>query len=158
MRSSRVSWDLYPRNEVGTAMEGTVTNETPIAMLAKLYALLTDAYSMDAPIYVFHERRHAETVMRMKDTGSASIISFTATDLLSGATHGLIYLAMSLEDTGIRIHAAFRNMFSLRSYLLDHIEESACVQGVGWLDPVIKNGKVLELFDLGHPGGVLMHA
>ncbi len=96
-------------------MEGTKGNEKPTSMLAKFYALLTDAYAMDAPIYVFQERRIAEQAMKVKDTGSAMIISFTATDLLVGAAHGLVYLAMSLEDTGIRINAAFRTMFRLNS-------------------------------------------
>ena len=119
-------------------------------MLTKFYALLTDAYAMDAPIYVFHERGLAEEALSIHNGGSASIISFTAADLLTGAAHGLVYLAMSMEDTGIRIHAAFRNMFRLHSYMLDHVQESVCVQAIGWLEPVIKNGKVLETFDIGH--------
>lgn len=111
--------------------------ESPFTMLTKLYALLTDTYALDAPIYVFHELSLAENAMRSKDTGSASIITFNVADALIGGAAGMVYLAISLEDSGIRIHAAFRNLIRLRSYMPEHVGESVCIQAVARLEPVI---------------------
>src|SRR5436190_8382060 len=96
-------------------------------MLAKLYALLTDTYATDAPIYVFRERGSAEEALMTTKTHSAAIIPFFSPDALAGAANGLIFLAMTMEDTGVRIHAAFRSMFRLRTYMLEHVSESTCV-------------------------------
>ena len=118
-------------------------------MLSKLYALLTDTYATDARIYVFRDRMKAEEALRSNQGNGASIVPFSADDLLSGAANGLVYLAMTMEDTGVRIHAAFRSMFGLRSYMLEHISESPCLPATGWLDPVIKDGRLLEEFHIG---------
>lgn len=118
-------------------------------MLSKLYALLTDTYATDARIYVFRDRRMAEEALRSKEGQGAAIVPFIADDLLEGATTGLVYLAMTMEDTGARIHAAFRSMFGLRAYMLEHVSESPCLPVTGWLDPAIKDGRLVEEFHIG---------
>lgn len=117
-------------------------------MIEKMYALLTDMYLADAPIYVFHDRHLAEQAMRTGAGEGAGIVSFISPELMTGAATGLVYLAMSMEDTGVRIHAAFRSMFGLRAFLLDQVTESPCVAGMGWLDPAVENGRVVERFQL----------
>ena len=115
-------------------------------MIEKLYALLSDMYVADAPIYVFHDRSLAEEAMRNGMGDGAGIVAFRAPDLMAGAATGLVYLAMSMEDTGVRIHAAFRSMFGLRAYLMDQVTETPCIARMGWLDPHVENGRLVERF------------
>ena len=105
-------------------------------MLATFYALLTDEYVLDAPIYVFENIVHAQEALAKVNSELATIIPFTATDELALTTSSLVYLATTLEDTGIRIHGAFRNMIRLRSYVREFMGESICIRSFAWLDPL----------------------
>jgi len=60
-------------------------------------------------------------------------VAFTCMELLQDAVNGLIYLAVSLEDSGLRIQAAFRSMLGLRRYLDEHVGENPCVPATGWI-------------------------
>ena len=107
-------------------------------MLATFYALLTDEYVLDAPIYVFDNLLNAQEALAKVNSELATIIPFTATDELALTTSSLVYLATTLEDTGIRIHAAFRSILRLRSYVREFMGESMCLQAFAWLDPLRK--------------------
>ncbi|MFT3885799.1 MAG: hypothetical protein QM724_10310 [Flavobacteriales bacterium] len=96
-------------------------------MLQSFYALLTDAHGTDAPIFVFTARDMAERVLQEQGFAYGEVVPFTCKDLLTGTVNGLIYLAVTLEDTGLRIQAAFRSMLGLRTFMEEHLGETPCV-------------------------------
>jgi hypothetical protein len=96
-------------------------------MFQKLYALLTDAHGTDAPILVFTAREAAERALQEQGYAHGEVVPFTCKELIAEAVSGLIYLAISLEDTGLRIQAAFRSMLGLRAYMEEHVGETACI-------------------------------
>lgn len=96
-------------------------------MDSRFYALLTDAHGADAPILVFTAREAAERTLLERGLSSGEVVAFTCMELLQEAVNGLFYLAVSLEDTGIRIQAAFRSLLGLNTFLDEHIGETPCI-------------------------------
>lgn len=114
--------------------------------MSTYHALLTDSYALDAPIYLFSNRLVAERALCTCGSGSPCIVNCSVEDLFTGAAQGCVFLALTLEDSGVRIHAAFRSMSELRSYMLDHVSESRCVSATGWLEPTFGAHELKEEF------------
>jgi hypothetical protein len=119
-------------------------------MTARLHALIADTHLKDASIYIFRQREDAERAARECRMPNPEIVTFTCGDLWGGAVNGLLYLALSLEDTGLRVRASFRSMFGLNTFLSEHVGESNCFPAMGWVEPVLQNGRLYERIRLPH--------
>ncbi|MCB9183499.1 MAG: hypothetical protein H6591_06235 [Flavobacteriales bacterium] len=104
--------------------------------MATLHALLTDSYAMDAPIYLFTHHIGANRALESFHWGNPFIVNCPYHNRGSKSP-GFIFLALTMEDTGVRIHAAFYCIAQAHAFQADHVTESRCVIATGWLEPTI---------------------
>ncbi len=97
----------------------------------RYYALLHDPYAAQLKIGIY-EDHHAACRAGDRVRGcEPEIQRFAAQhDLLNGSAP--IHLAISYEDEGPRIQAAFNSIMGLRTFLLTHSTESPCHAVIAW--------------------------
>lgn len=106
-------------------------------MTHSYFALIKDTYARELRIRIFNDHDLAETARERSGSKDSQVIRFQATDqFLDLALHLPIYLAITNEDEGLRIHAAFRSLLGVRTFLMNYTGESICRTMIAWPDPV----------------------
>lgn len=95
-------------------------------MYTKYFALFTDCYSQQAPITVFRNRNDAVRLLAYEDPELAAIRPIFLKISIGKAAATSIPLLLSLEDSGMYVHAACWNMVEMRAAMSDHVGESRC--------------------------------
>ncbi|MDQ3101519.1 MAG: hypothetical protein M3R08_09035 [Bacteroidota bacterium] len=104
-------------------------------MVRPYFALFKDPFGPGAHISIYQDLFLAKKARARTGSADAELIRFDGHDrLLARPDHLPIYLAMTMEDDGHRIHGAFDSLMELQTYLMTYSGESPCHGLVGWPD------------------------
>ena len=97
------------------------------------FAVFRDQYAPGTHIRIFPERLDAEAACDRWRSEDAEVIRFSGSyDLMDGKERRPIYLAVTMEDHGYRIHGAFCSLMGLHTYRSIHVQESPCHWLIAW--------------------------
>ncbi len=101
------------------------------------FALLLDPFATDQRITIFQDHREAELALDSTAEADAELQRFQADGglLRKVKNGGPIYLAITVEDNGLRIRGAYNDLPPLIDHLCAHAAEAACKVVQAWGAP-----------------------